>query len=81
LVSLAQAWEIAARSQASFPGLQLAYYSLDVAGINFPGERPWVQRWNSLRANVNFKGKRFLELGCNLGLLSIHASSMAHQNA
>lgn len=73
LVSLARAWELAAGSQASSPGLQLAYYSLDVGGINFPGERPWVLRWNSLRTNVDFKGKRFLELGCNVGLLSIHA--------
>jgi len=73
LVTLAHAWELAAGSNASSPGIQLAYYSLDVGGINFPGERPWIQRWNSLKTKVDFNGKRFLELGCNVGLLSIHA--------
>jgi hypothetical protein len=71
--TLARAWDIAARSNASAPGLYRAYYSLDVAGINFPGERPWALRWERIRHKVDFRGKRFLELGCNLGLLSIHA--------
>jgi SAM-dependent methyltransferase len=70
---LAEAWDIAARSNASSPGMPLAYYSLDICGINFPGERPWLLRWNIIRHKIDFKGKKFLELGCNLGLLATHA--------
>ena len=73
LMQLAEAWKIAAKSNASSPGLLIAYYSLDVSGINFPGERPWLQRWESIQGRINFKDKKFLELGCNLGLLSTHA--------
>jgi SAM-dependent methyltransferase len=73
LKTLAEAWEIAADSAASSPGIHVAYYSLDVSGMNFPGERPWILRWNAIRTNMDFRGKRLLELGCNLGLLSIHA--------
>jgi 2-polyprenyl-3-methyl-5-hydroxy-6-metoxy-1,4-benzoquinol methylase len=73
LTSLAEAWEFAAASDASSPGVNLAYYSLDISGVNFPGERPWLLRWDRIRRHVDFRGKRMLELGCNLGLLSIHA--------
>jgi hypothetical protein len=73
LTSLAEAWELAAASDASSPGVSLAYYSLDISGINFPGERPWLLRWERIRRHVDYRGKRFLELGCNLGLLSTHA--------
>lgn len=73
LIKLAEAWDIASKSNASSPGMVLAYYSLDVSGINFPGERPWMLRWNTIQRSIDFKGKKFLELGCNLGLLSIHA--------
>jgi 2-polyprenyl-3-methyl-5-hydroxy-6-metoxy-1,4-benzoquinol methylase len=70
---LADAWTKAAISNASSPGKVIAYYSLDVGGMNFPGERPWLSRWNTINRNVDFNGKRFLELGCNMGLLAIHA--------
>lgn len=73
LEALAEAWSIASRSKASAPDEDIAYYSLDISGINFPGERPWILRWERIRKNVDFKGKRLLELGCNMGLLSIHA--------
>ena len=73
LVSLAEAWTLAARSKASSPDAPCAYYSLDISGVNFPGERPWMLRWEHLKRAVDFEGKRFLELGCNLGLLSTHA--------
>jgi hypothetical protein len=77
---LEKAWDIAARSNASFPGKYIAYYSLDVDGRHFPGERPWADRWEyigkALREAVggDLKGKRILELGCNLGLLSVWAA-------
>jgi len=70
---LVEAWDIALISNASSPGRCLAYYSLDISGINFPGERPWLLRWNMIRNNIDFRGKKFLELGCNIGLLTTHA--------
>lgn len=70
---LAEAWNIASLANASSPGVDIAYYSLDIGGVNFPGERPWILRWERIRKSVDFKGKRLLELGCNMGLLSIHA--------
>ena len=70
---LAQAWRIAQRSEANAPGKTVAYYSLDVCGEHFPGERPWALRWHHVAENVDFAGKRVLELGCNLGLFSAFA--------
>lgn len=70
---LVEAWNIASLANASSPGVDIAYYSLDIGGVNFPGERPWVLRWERIRKSVDFNGKRLLELGCNMGLLSIHA--------
>lgn len=67
---LANAWRLASRAHASAPGVDIAYYSIDIAGVNFPGERPWMLRWERIRKSVDFKGKRLLELGCNMGLLS-----------
>lgn len=46
--TLADAWTIAMYSNASSPGTPLAYYSLDICGINFPGERPWLLRWSNI---------------------------------
>lgn len=71
LETLAEAWSVASHSRVS--GGSYAYYSLDVSGINFPGTRPWIMRWERIRKNVDFRGKSMLELGCNMGLLSIHA--------
>lgn len=73
LRKLAKAWDIAKDSNASNPGVPLAYYSIDIDGIHFPGQRPWPLRWDCIRKNVDFSGQRFLELGCNMGMFSIHA--------
>jgi hypothetical protein len=73
LMALARCWTAAAASGASSPGAGVAYYSLDVRGFHLPGERPWPLRWEMLVAAVSFRGKRIVELGCNLGLLAIHA--------
>lgn len=70
---LQQAWQIGMRSKANAPGQGVAYYSLDIAGCHFPGERPWVLRWHEISKRVDFRGKRVLELGCNLGLFSAFA--------
>jgi len=67
---LEQAWQIGRRSNANSPGREIAYYSLDLAEFHFHGERPWLFRWHEISKRVDFKGKRVLELGCNLGLFS-----------
>ncbi len=74
LLQLAECWQEAATSGANSPGSQVAYYSVDVAGLHLPGERPWVLRWEIISRAVSFRQKRVVELGCNLGLLAIHAS-------
>jgi hypothetical protein len=51
----------------------------DVDG-DFSGERDWVQRWSYIRPALlealggTFEGKRILELGSNMGLLSVWAA-------
>lgn len=70
LKSLLKAWEMAQESDANAPGKGLAYYSISLEGHHFPGERPWIDRWNNLRSITDYSGKRILELGCNMGLLS-----------
>ena len=72
LKKLLKAWEIAQESDASAPGFKHAYYSYDFGGVHFPGERSWSKRWEILKKVSNYQGKRILELGCNLGLLSTH---------
>lgn len=69
--TLLKAWEIAQHSNASSPSVPIAYYSLNFEGYHFPGERPWEQRWDMIRSITDYTGKRVLELGCNMALLSI----------
>jgi len=76
---LQQAWLIGMRSNANSPGKGVAYYSLDLAGFHFPGERPWILRWHEISSIVDFTGKRVLELGCNLGLFSAFARRIGAQ--
>ena len=71
LRALHAAWRIAAASPASSPGRAVAYYALEFGGLQWPGERPWAERWRILRPITAWRGRRVLELGCNLGLLSI----------
>jgi len=72
LINLLSAWQIAQSSNASSPGLPKAYYAIDFEGYHFPGERPWNERWNRLKNVSGYSVKTILELGCNMGLLSIH---------
>jgi predicted Ser/Thr protein kinase/2-polyprenyl-3-methyl-5-hydroxy-6-metoxy-1,4-benzoquinol methylase len=69
---LYHAWQLAKLSDANAPGDHVAYYALEVDGLKLPGERPWEERWQVLREVTSFQGKRVLELGCNLGLLSVY---------
>jgi predicted Ser/Thr protein kinase len=70
LAGLHAAWRLAASSGANAPGAALAYHQLDWQGLALPGERPWAERWRSLQGITRYRGRRVLELGCNLGLLS-----------
>jgi serine/threonine protein kinase len=70
LKSLYDAWILALDSDANSPGRPVAYYELCEHGHMFPGERPWKERWETIRSVTDFSGKRVLELGCNLSLLS-----------
>jgi hypothetical protein len=45
IMLLERGWDIAARSNASYPGKYIAYYSLEFEGREFAGERPWDARW------------------------------------
>jgi SAM-dependent methyltransferase len=67
-----EAWDVATRSDASAPGVSVAYYSLTIDGLYPPGERPWQDRWAYLSGLADYRDKRILELGCNMGLLSTH---------
>lgn len=69
---LRDAWKTAQYSDANAPGQCVAYYSLDIDGYHFPGERPWIDRWEILKNITDYREKRILELGCNLGLLSCY---------
>lgn len=68
--TLLDAWRIAQISEASSPKVMDAYYSFRFEGYYFPGERSWEDRWKVLRSITEYSGKRILELGCNMSLLS-----------
>ena len=69
---LSKAWTIAKQSNASAPGVSLAYYSFEFEGYLFPGERSWKERWVTLKNITSLENKKILELGCNMSLLSCH---------
>jgi SAM-dependent methyltransferase len=79
--TLDRAWRLAAAAAASSPGQNLAYYELEFHGIRFPGERPWAARWCRLRHVTTYEGRRMLELGCNMALLSTFALAEAGASA
>jgi len=70
LHKIKKAWTIAQKSKASSPSVPFAYYGITVDDIHFPGERTWKDRWEILRTITDYQGKKVLELGCNMGLLS-----------
>jgi tRNA A-37 threonylcarbamoyl transferase component Bud32 len=75
------AWEIARKSNASAPGVSIAYYSFSFEGVHFPGERPWLRRWETISVIEDYSGLRVLELGCNMSLLSCYLLSEAGAEA
>ena len=70
---LLRAWDKAQLSRANAPGVPAAYYSFVYDGVHFPGRRAWEQRWSYLEMAASYEGKRVLELGCNMGLLSTYS--------
>lgn len=70
LLAMLNAWKIAQESNASAPGVNIAYYGFNFMDYHFPGERPWTDRWNVLKDISDYSGKTIIELGCNMGLLS-----------
>lgn len=74
--SLGFAWILGRFSSANSPGRHSCYYDWHWGGYKLIGERPWHLRWDLLRTvfTQRLAPGRFLELGSNLGLLSIHAS-------
>ncbi|GAA3670700.1 hypothetical protein GCM10022237_33080 [Nocardioides ginsengisoli] len=79
---LRDAWHLAEQSAANARGQGLAYYALSYRGSHLSGERAWPLRWDPIAASVDFTGKRVLELGCNMGLLSnfakMHGAAETH---
>lgn len=71
---LTEAWHRAARSDASSPGRNIAYYRWLFGHTELPGERDWFTRWDLIfKALREFlPGARVLDLGCNLGLVATH---------
>jgi predicted Ser/Thr protein kinase len=71
--NFAEIWRQAMVSDSNAPGNRICYYSLNYKDSIYLGERSWEVRWKKISEAVNFKGKKMLELGCNLGLLSCYA--------
>jgi serine/threonine protein kinase len=76
---LQEAWHIAEHAGANSPGNQVAYYSLDIQDVHLPGERSWMLRWANIYGKIDFKDRKILECGCNLGLLSAFAKNAGAQ--
>lgn len=76
ITNLQQAWFFPGGGSGNKP-----YYTLRINGEMFSGERDWLLRWNALQAVKHIvENKRILELGCNMGLLSIFATKYWHCN-
>lgn len=61
--ALEQAWTISGGGSNGRP-----YYSLTINGVHLEGERPWSDRWTLIKDAVDYKDKRILDIGCNMGL-------------
>jgi SAM-dependent methyltransferase len=72
LEKMVLAWEMGKKSGASGKSSQTAYYDLVFEGYHLEGDRPWLDRWKLIRGIMDYKDKKILELGCNMGLLSIY---------
>jgi SAM-dependent methyltransferase len=64
---LNKAWKIPTGGAHAKP-----YYSIDVDGHHFSGERSWDARWSFIQDAMDYRNARVLELGCNVGLASTY---------
>lgn len=48
------------------------YHSYDIGNIHIQGQRNPKMRLDEMRKHVDFKGKRVLDLGCNVGAMLHH---------
>ncbi len=71
---LKSAWNLGARSNASSPGHNLAYYRWVFGDVELPGERDWFSRWDLIYKALRqfLPGAHVLDLGCNMGLVASH---------
>lgn len=75
---VAEAWELSKKSLATNINKQksgewkenVPYYSLQLNGKTFEGERPFGHRWKTLTEGFDFADKKVLECGCNMGLFA-----------
>jgi predicted Ser/Thr protein kinase len=77
---LIEAWRRAARWNST-RRQWLAYPSLTIDGYHLPGLRPWLLRWLRIEQSVDFRGKKLLDLGCNLGMLASFATLAGAEKA
>ena len=71
---LRSAWKIAAQSNASSPGCNIAYYHWVFGDAELSGERDWFGRWGLMYGALRgfLPHARVLDIGCNLGLVAAH---------
>lgn len=76
VAELRSAWKIAAESDASSPGRDIAYYRWVFGDMELPGERDWFSRWGTIEKTLRqfLPGAHVLDLGCNLGLMSTYCA-------
>lgn len=51
-------------------GSGLNYYSATINGKFRKGERYWNARWDLIKNSMDFNGKNFLEIACNMAILT-----------
>lgn len=69
LYLIEKAWSV----NSAGPGVpkdNQSYYNMTVNDIFFQGLRPWELRWEMIKDATNYQGKRILELGCCMALVS-----------
>lgn len=49
-------------------GSKCSYYSLELDGFKYEGERNWNLRWDILKDACNYQDKRILDIGCNIAI-------------
>jgi hypothetical protein len=68
-------WELGRSAAANSPGKHACYYNWQWGPLHLSGERPWATRWQLFQpVFAETEPGRFLELGCNLGLLATYAA-------